>query len=89
MVQGAWAASRTKGSHYKNKFEQRCIRKTKKKALIAIARKLLTVVWHVLNENQPFDHKMLPVYDPNKSKSKMKYHRKELEKLEALGFSFT
>ena len=89
MVQCAWAASRTKGSHYKSKFEQLCIRKSKKKALIAIARKLLTVVWHVLNENQPFDPKILPVYDPNKIKSKMKYHRKELEKLEALGFSYT
>lgn len=89
MVQCAWAASRTKGSHYKNKFEQLCIRKSRKKALIAVARKLLTVVWHVLNEKKPFDHQMLPVYDPKKIKSKMKYHRKELEKLEALGFSCT
>jgi hypothetical protein len=89
MVQCAWAASRTKGSHYKSKFEQLCIRKSRKKALIAIARKLLTVVWHVLKEKQPFDHHMLPVYDPKKIKSKMKYHKKELEKLEALGFACT
>jgi len=89
MVQCAWAASRTKGSHYKSKFEQLCIRKSRKKALIAIARKLLTVVWHVLKEKEPFDHQMLPVYDPKKIKSKMNYHKKELEKLEALGFSCT
>ena len=89
MVQCAWAASRTKGSHYKCKFEQLCIRKSRKKALIAIARKLLTVVWHVLNENEPFNHQMLPVYDPKKIESKMRYHKKELEKLEALGFSHT
>ena len=89
MVQCAWAASRTKGSHYKSKFEQLCIRKSRKKALIAIARKLLTVVWHVLKEDEPFNHQMLPVYDPKKIESKMKYHRKELEKLEALGFSNT
>jgi len=89
MVQCAWAASRTKGSHYKSKFEQLCIRKSRKKALIAIARKLLTVVWHVLNEQKPYNDKMLPVYDSKKIESKMKYHRKELEKLEALGFSCT
>ncbi len=89
MVQCAWAASRTKGSHYKSKFEQLCIRKSRKKALIAIARKLLTVVWHVLNEKEPFNHQMLPVYDPKKIESKMKYHKRELEKLKELGFSHT
>lgn len=89
MVQCAWAASRTKGSHYKSKFEQLCIRKSRKKALIAIARKLLTVVWHVLQENEPFNAQMLPVYDPKKIESKMRYHRRELEKLKALGFTHT
>jgi transposase len=89
MVQCAWAASRTNGSHYKSKFEQLCIRKSRKKALIAIARKLLTVVWHVLQENEPFNAQMLPVYDPKKIESKMKYHRRELEKLETLGFTQT
>ena len=85
MVQCAWAAVRTTGSHYKSKFEQLCIRKSKKKALIAIARKLLTVVWHVLNEKQAFNPMMLPVYDPKRIEMKIKYHRKELEKLEAMG----
>jgi len=41
----------------------------------------------VLDENEPFNHQMLPVYDPKKIESKMRYHKKELEKLEALGFS--
>ncbi len=85
MVQCAWAASRTKGSHYKSKFEQLCIRKSRKKALIAIARKLLTVVWHVLNEKEAFNPILLPVYDPKRIEMKIRYHRKELEKLEALG----
>lgn len=85
MVQCAWAASRTKGSHYKSKFEQLCIRKSRKKALVAIARKLLTVVWHVLNEGKAFNPVLLPVYDPKRIELKIKYHRKELEKLEALG----
>ena len=86
MVQCAWAAARTKGSFYKNKFEQLCVRKSRKKALIAVARKLLTVVWHVLNENEPFNPHFLPVYDPRKMEMKVNYHRKEIEKLEQLGY---
>ena len=86
MVQCAWAAVRTKGSFYKSKFEQLCIRKSRKKALIAIARKLLTVVWHVLAEDKPFDPRFLPVYDPKKMQMKVNYHRREIEKLEKLGY---
>lgn len=85
LVQSAWAASRQKGSFYKSKFEQLCVRKSRKKALIAIARKLLTVVWHVLKEKQAFNPQYLPVYDPKKLELKVKYHRKEIEKLEQLG----
>jgi transposase len=86
MVQCAWAAARTKGSFYKSKFEQLCLRKSRKKALIAIARKLLTVVWHVLSENEPFNPGLLPVYNPRKIQMKMNYHRREIEKLEKLGY---
>jgi len=87
LVQSAWAATRTKGSFYRSKFEQLCVRKSRKKALIAIARKLLTVVWHVLEEKQPFNPLYLPVYDPRKLQLKMNYHRKEIEKLEQLGYA--
>jgi transposase len=89
MVQCAWAASRTKGSFYKNKFEQLCIRKSRKKALIAIARKLLTVVWHVLKEKQPYDPGFLPVYDPRKMEMKVNYHRREIVKLAKLGYGIS
>ncbi|MBI9036614.1 MAG: IS110 family transposase [Bacteroidales bacterium] len=89
LVQCGWAASRTKGSYYKNKFDQLCIRKSRKKALIAIARKLLTVIWSILNEKKPYNPNMLPVLNPEKIKGKMKYHAKEIEKLEALGYSLS
>jgi len=89
MVQCAWAAARTKGSFYKSKFEQLCVRKSRKKALIAIARKLLTVVWHILSEDKPFNPQLLPVYNPRKMQMKVNYHRKEIEKLEKLGYGIT
>lgn len=86
MVQCAWAASRTKESFFKAKFEQLCIRKSRKKALIAIARKLLVVVWYVLNEKRPFNGSILPVHNPEKIKAKIEYHQREIVKLESLGF---
>ena len=87
MVQCAWAASRTKESYYKTKFEQLCVRKSRKKALIAIARKLLTVVWNLLKERKPYNPNILPVYNPEKISSKINYYKKELEKLEQLCLS--
>jgi transposase len=88
MVQCAWAASRTKGSFFKSKFEQLCVRKSRKKALIAVARKMLTVIWHILSERKGYNANILPVYNPEKIKHKINYHKRELDKLEALGFSF-
>lgn len=87
LVQSAWAASRTKGCYYKTKFEQLSIRKSRKKALVAIARKLLTVIWNVLKEKQLYNPNIVPVYDPEKMKRKAKYHQAELQKLQGLGFT--
>jgi len=89
LVQSAWAATRVKESYYRSKFEQLCIRKSRKKALIAIARKLLTVVWHVLEENKYFNPGFMPVYNPKKLEMKMRYHQREMEKLLHLGFNVT
>jgi hypothetical protein len=49
LVQAAWAAVRY-NSHWKSQFQRLCRRKPKNKAIVAIARKLLVVVYHVLTE---------------------------------------
>ena len=56
---------------------------------MAIARKLLTVIWNVLEDGQPFNPNYLPVYDPQKLELKLKYHNREIEKLERLGYPAT
>jgi transposase len=43
IVQVAWAASRTKGSFFMDKFTKLAIRKSRKKALVAIGRKILVM----------------------------------------------
>jgi transposase len=48
-VQVARAASRTKGSFLMDKFTKLAIRKPRKKALVAIGRKMLVIIWHILS----------------------------------------
>ncbi len=81
IVQVAWAASRTKNSSYYNKYNQLAIRKGRKKALVAVARKQLTVVWNILKYDQPYDINKQPVITAEQIQAKKKYYQKELDKL--------
>lgn len=84
LVQIAWAAVRTKGSHYRGKYARLAVRKSKKKALIAIARKIGTVLWNMLEKKQGYDADRMPVYDPLKLSAKIAYHQRETERLKTL-----
>ena len=84
LVQIAWAASRTKGSFFKEKFTRLCLRKNRKKALIAIARKMAVLIWNVLYFKESYNPQKLIVYEPGKVQAKMNYHQKEFERLEKL-----
>ncbi len=80
LVQVSWAASRSKGSFFKEKFQRMTMRKPRKKALVAIARKLLVVIWNVLKHTRQYDPRLAPVYDPVKMKARLAYYKKEYEK---------
>jgi transposase len=84
LVQTAWAASRSKGTFFMEKFNRLAIRKSRKKALIAIARKILVTVWHILNEQRGYNPTLLPVYSPEKLSAKVRYHQREIERIEGL-----
>ena len=64
-----------------DKFTRLAMRKSRKKALIAIARKIGVIIYHVLEYKIPFDSRLLPVYDPVKVQAKINYHQKEIERL--------
>lgn len=49
LVEAAWSAVAT-NAHWQAEFERLCRRMDKNKAIVAIARQLLVVVWHVLSE---------------------------------------
>lgn len=84
LVQVAWAASRTKGTYFKEKFNRLAMRKSRKKALIAIARKMGVLIWNVLHYEQPYNPQKLIVYDPGKLQARMSYHQKEWDRLQGL-----
>ena len=84
LVQAAWGASRMKGSFFKEKFNRLAMRKPRKKALIAIARKLLVVIWNVLRHREEYNPLLVPVQDPVKMKAKLAYHKREYEKTASL-----
>jgi len=80
LVQIACAASRTKGSYFMEKFNRLAIRKSRKKALVAIARKILVITWNLLNDKSPYNPNLVHIYDPVKVSAKIAYHEKEIEK---------
>jgi transposase len=84
LVQVAWAAARTKGSHCQYKFQQLAVRKGNKKALIALARKQLTVIWNMLSKKQAYNPNLQPVMSIENIVAKKKYLLKELSKLDVL-----
>ncbi len=84
LVQIVWSVCRTKGSTFKEKFNNFATRKSKKKALIAIARKISVLICSVLYYKQDYNPLKVIVYSNSKLKTKINYHQKELNCLELL-----
>lgn len=84
IVQVGWAASRTKGSFFKDRFQKLAMRKSRKKALVAIGRKILVIIWHILSEKTQYNPNLVHIYDPVKVEHKIKYHEREIERAKKL-----
>jgi transposase len=84
IVQVAWAASRSKGSYFMDKFQKLAIRKSRKKALVAIGRKILVIIRHILSEKTQYNPKIVHIYNLVKVEQKIKYHEREIEKAKKL-----
>jgi transposase len=54
LVEAAWAATRKKDSYYKEKFHRLKSRRGPKKAIVAIAHRLLKAIYHVINFGTAF-----------------------------------
>lgn len=54
MVQCGWAASRTKGTYLRSKYDSLVVRRGKKRALIAVGHKILISAYFILKDKSPY-----------------------------------
>jgi len=82
MVECAGAAVLKKDCHYRGKYRHLCARTgSKMKARMAIARKLLVVVYHVLKNLEPYREPEARIPTPRSRQRTIQRHLKELQKL--------
>jgi transposase len=81
MVQVAWAAVRTKGSYAQALYRRLAGRRGKKRAIIAVARTLLSSFWYMLTRGEPYKELGGDYFDQRRKDVKVNVLTKQLEKL--------
>lgn len=82
LVQCAWGITRTKACWLSGKYQELAKRRSRKKALIAIARKLLVIIWHVLSKHEKYKE-YKPKLNPVQRAKKIARLEKQLLELQA------
>jgi hypothetical protein len=85
LVQSAWSAVRTKGTFWKQTFS-RLVRIGPTKAIVAIARKMLVAIFHMLRDRVPYRESIPVPPTPAKAAAIARSYQKRLEEL---GFKVT
>lgn len=81
LVEASWAASRTKGTFFMERFNRLVVRKGSKKALVAVGHSLLTCIHHVLFTGERYKE-LGDRYVPERMERKRRdYLKAELKKL--------
>lgn len=86
LVEAAWAATRTKGTYLRAKYQRLVRRMPKQKALVAVAHTMLVISYHLLSRRVPYTDLGSDYVD----RQQVKRQRQRLvERLEALGVKVT
>lgn len=80
LVESAWAAVKKKGSFYREKFQRLRVRRGAKKAIVAIAHKILKAVFYIIKEGQRYKELGESYFQQQKGKRLPKLIR-QIEKL--------
>ncbi len=83
LVQFAWAATRTKNTYLRSKYESLAGRRGKKRALIAVGHKILIAIYFVLKDNTVYKELGYEYLQEIKKDKQINYY---LKKLKDLGF---
>jgi transposase len=80
LIQLAWAASKTK-TYLGEKYRRLVVRKGKQKALVAIARKMLVICYHMISSRKSYYDLGTDYLDKLNVEKKKQHHLKQLQKL--------
>jgi transposase len=81
LVECAWSVSRSKGTFFHHKYHSLAARRGKKRALIAVAHKLIVTMYHVLNKQEAYRPTVINIDNKRKNRQVRSY----IEKLKELG----
>ena len=84
MIEVAWAAVKKKGSYFKNKYYRLKARRGAKKAIVAIAHRILLGIYHVIKDGVEF-HDLGEDYLTSRNKSLKLFHLRK--QAQSLGFN--
>jgi len=83
LVQCAWAATRAKGTFLKAMYGRLAARRGKKRALVAVAHRLLLIIYNVLKKGQKYQEPVAEGASRPQDRERLK--RRLLQRLEKLG----
>jgi transposase len=81
LVQIAWAATRTKGTYLRAKYDSLVGRRGKKRALIAVGHKILCSIYHILKNKEAYKELGSTFLEEKKIKNKLKNINQQLNDL--------
>jgi transposase len=80
LVQAGWAAVRSRGTIFKKRFYRLMQHRGRKKAVVAAARSLLSVIWIILSRKEPY-RETVGDYQPYEQSKKIRHHLRKLAQL--------
>ncbi|UUZ89940.1 IS110 family transposase [Paenibacillus sp. P25] len=86
LVEAARAAARTKNTYLSSQYHRIAARRGANRAAVAVAHSILTIVYHILTRNQPYNELGATYYEERKRDTVMK---QSVKKLESLGYKVT
>jgi hypothetical protein len=81
LVQFAWAATRTKGTYLRAKYDSLVVRRGKKRALIAVGHKILIAAYFILKDKVEYKELGYEYLQSLKKDKKINRHIKILKEL--------
>lgn len=81
LVQCAWAATRTKNTYLRSKYDSLVPRRGKKKALIAVGHKILIAAYFILKDKVAYKDLGESFLENKRKKNQIQHHIKRLKEL--------